>query len=55
MYHTLRITTLTAEVNVLKKSLIVGDSAPSHLVFGILRFRTNIWHFIIGMLINNIA
>ena len=26
--------------------LIVGSSEPSHLVFGILRFRTNIWHFI---------
>ena len=28
------------------KFLIVGSSAPSQLVFGILRFRINIWHFI---------
>ena len=33
-------------LSVLKKLLTVGSSAPSHLVFGILRFRTNIWHFI---------
>ena len=32
-------------LSILKKLLIVvGSSAPSHLVFGILRFRTNIWH-----------
>ena len=28
------------------KFLIVGSSAPPYLLFGILRFRTNIWHFI---------
>ena len=33
-------------LSMLKKLLIVGSSAPSHLVFGILRFKTNIWHFI---------
>ena len=33
-------------LTILKKLLIVGSSAPSHLVFGILRFRTNIWYFI---------
>ena len=33
-------------LSILKKLLIVGSSAPPHLVFGILRFRTNIWHFI---------
>ena len=33
-------------LSILKKLLIVGSSAPSHLVFGILRFRKNIWHFI---------
>ena len=27
---------------ILRKFLIVGSSAPSHLVFGIFRFRTNI-------------
>ena len=34
-------------INIIKKErrLIVGSSALSHLVFGILRFRTNIWHF----------
>ena len=35
-------------LSILKKLLIVGSSAPSNLVFGILRFRTNIWHFIKG-------
>ena len=34
-------------LSILQKLLIVGSSAPaSHLVFGILRFRTYIWHFI---------
>ena len=33
-------------LSILKKLFIVGSSAPSHLVFSILRFRTNIWHFI---------
>ena len=33
-------------LSILKKWLIVGSSAPSHLDFGILRFRTNIWNFI---------
>ena len=30
---------------ILNKLLIVGSSAPFHLVFGVLRFRTNILHF----------
>ena len=33
-------------LSILKELLIVGSSAPSHLVVGILRFRTNICHFI---------
>ena len=33
-------------VSILKTFLIVVSSAPSHLVFDILIFRRNIWHFI---------
>ena len=33
-------------ISMLNKLLIVGSSVPFHLVFGILIFRTNIWHFI---------
>ena len=35
----------TILLSILKKLLIVGSSKPSHLVFGILRFRTNIKAF----------
>ena len=36
-------------LSILKKWFIVGSSAPSHVGFGIVRFRTNIWHFITAL------
>ena len=54
-YEILRLTSVdlylkelnqNVQPSILKKLLIVGSSVPSNLVLGILRYRTNSWHFI---------